>query len=144
MAEVEYDPVTYEIRPVHVTAVQEIGRALNPTLVAGQIEGGTVQGIGYALLEEVVMRDGRMANAQLTNYIVPTTMDAPRIDVVIMENRYRHGPFGAKGVGELPFDGARAGDRERGPSPRLRRPLAADDARAGDGGQEDRLRQVAQ
>ncbi len=106
VAEVEYDPVTYEIRPVHVTAVQEIGRALNPTLAAGQIEGGTAQGIGYALLEEVVMRDGRMANAQLTNYVVPTTRDAPRIDVVIMESRYRRGPFGAKGVGELPFDGA--------------------------------------
>jgi CO/xanthine dehydrogenase Mo-binding subunit len=106
VAEVEYDPVTYEVRPVHFTAVQEIGRALNPTLVAGQIEGGTAQGIGYALLEEVVMRDGRMANAQFTNYIVPTTLDTPRIDVVIVENPYRHGPFGAKGVGELPFDGA--------------------------------------
>ena len=106
VAEVEYDPVTYEVRPVRFTAVQDIGRALNPMLAAGQIEGGTVQGIGYALLEEVVMRDGRMANAQLTNYIVPTTMDAPAIDVVIVESAYRHGPFGAKGVGELPFDGA--------------------------------------
>jgi CO/xanthine dehydrogenase Mo-binding subunit len=106
VAEVQLDPVTYEIRPVAFTAVQEIGRALNPTLAAGQIEGGTAQGIGYALLEEVVMQDGRMANAQLTNYMVPTTMDAPRIDVAILERRYRHGPFGAKGVGELPFDGA--------------------------------------
>jgi CO/xanthine dehydrogenase Mo-binding subunit len=106
VAEVEYDPVTYEVRPVRFTAVQEIGRALHPTLAAGQIEGGTAQGIGYALLEEVVMRDGRMANAQLTNYVVPTTLDTPPIDVVIVENAYRHGPFGAKGVGELPFDGA--------------------------------------
>jgi CO/xanthine dehydrogenase Mo-binding subunit len=106
VAEVEFDPVTFEARPVRLTAVQEIGRALNPTLVAGQIEGGTAQGIGYALLEDVVLRDGRMVNAQLTNYIVPTTRDAPVIDVVILENPYRHGPFGAKGVGELPFDGA--------------------------------------
>jgi CO/xanthine dehydrogenase Mo-binding subunit len=106
VAEVEYDPVTYEVRPVRFTAVQDIGKALNPVLATGQIEGGTVQGIGYALLEDVVVRDGRMANAQLTNYIVPTTMDAPRIDVVIVENAYRYGPFGAKGVGELPFDGA--------------------------------------
>ena len=105
VAEVEYDPVTYEIRPVHITAVQEIGRALNPMLAAGQIEGGTAQGVGYALLEEVVMRDGHMANAQLTNYAAPTTMDTPRIDVVIQERPYRHGPFGAKGLGELPFDG---------------------------------------
>lgn len=106
VAEVEFDPVTYEIRPVHFTAVQEIGRVLNPVLAAGQIEGGTAQGIGYALLEEVVMRDGRMANAQLTNYIVPTTADTPRIDVVMLENPYAHGPYGAKGVGELPLDGA--------------------------------------
>ncbi|MBE3072147.1 MAG: molybdopterin-dependent oxidoreductase, partial [Acidobacteria bacterium] len=106
VAEVEFDPVTYEIRPVRMTAVQEFGRPINPMLAAGQIEGGTAQGVGYALLEEVVMRDGRMANAQLTNYLVPTTMDTPPIDVVIVENRYRHGPFGAKGVGELPFDGA--------------------------------------
>ena len=105
VAEIEFDPVTYEVRPVHFTAVQEIGRVLNPILAAGQIEGGTAQGLGYALLEEVVMRDGRMANAQLTNYIVPTTADTPRIDVVMLENPYPHGPYGAKGVGELPFDG---------------------------------------
>lgn len=105
VAEVQLDPVTYEIHPVRITAVQEIGKALNPTLAAGQIEGGTAQGLGYALLEEVVMRDGRMANAQLTNYAAPTTMDTPRIDVVIQERAYRHGPFGAKGLGELPFDG---------------------------------------
>ena len=106
VAEVEFDPVTYEVRPVQMTAVQEFGRPINPVLAAGQVEGGTAQGLGYALLEEVVMRDGRMANAQLTNYLVPTTRDTPPIDVVMVENRYRHGPFGAKGVGELPFDGA--------------------------------------
>jgi CO/xanthine dehydrogenase Mo-binding subunit len=89
-----------------MTAVQEFGRPINPVLAGGQIEGGTAQGIGYALLEEVVMRDGRMANARLTDYQVPTTMDTPPIDVVMIENRYRHGPFGAKGVGEMPFDGA--------------------------------------
>ena len=71
VVEVELDPVTYEVRPTRVTAVVEIGRAINPLMVAGQIEGGTAQGLGYALLEEVVMRDGRMANAQLTNYLDP-------------------------------------------------------------------------
>jgi CO/xanthine dehydrogenase Mo-binding subunit len=103
--EVERDPVTDEVRPTHVTTVQEIGKAIHPVLAAGQIEGGTAQGIGYALLEEVSMRDGRMANAQLTNYIVPTTLDTPEIDVTILENPYEHGPFGAKGVGEMPIDG---------------------------------------
>ncbi len=86
--------------------MQEIGKALHPQLAVGQVEGGTLQGIGYALLEEVVMRDGRMVNAQLTNYAVPTTADAPRMDTVLLENAYAHGPFGAKGIGELPFDGA--------------------------------------
>jgi CO/xanthine dehydrogenase Mo-binding subunit len=105
VVEVEKDPVTYEIRPTRITSVQEIGKAIHPTLAAGQIEGGTAQGIGYALLEEVAMRDGRMANAQLTNYIVPTTLDTPEIDVAILENPYEHGPFGAKGVGEMPIDG---------------------------------------
>jgi CO/xanthine dehydrogenase Mo-binding subunit len=105
VAEVEMDPDTYEIRPIHFTAVQDIGKAIHPTLVAGQIEGGTAQGIGYALLEEVVMRDGAMANAQMTNYIVPTTLDTPPMDVVIVETPSHHGPFGAKGVGEMPIDG---------------------------------------
>jgi CO/xanthine dehydrogenase Mo-binding subunit len=57
------------------------------------------------LLEEVVMRDGRMANAQLTNYIIPTPLDTPPIDTVILERPYRYGPFGGKGVGEMPIDG---------------------------------------
>jgi CO/xanthine dehydrogenase Mo-binding subunit len=103
--EIEIDRETFEVRPLAVTSVHEIGRAIHPTLALGQIEGGTAQGLGFALLEEVVIRDGRMANAQLTNYIVPTTLDTPRMDVVILENPYEHGPFGAKGVGEMPIDG---------------------------------------
>jgi CO/xanthine dehydrogenase Mo-binding subunit len=105
VAEVERDPVTFEVRPIRVTAVCEIGRAIHPVLAAGQIEGGTAQGIGYAILEEVSMRDGRMANAQMTNYVVPTTLDTPPIDVAILENPYLYGPGGAKGVGEMPIDG---------------------------------------
>ena len=105
VVEVELDPVTYEVRPTRVTAVVEIGRAVNPLMVAGQVEGATAQGLGYALLEEVVMREGRMANAQLTNYLVPTTLDTPPIDVTILESPCRQGPFGAKGVGEMPMSG---------------------------------------
>ena len=103
--EIERDPVTDEIRPVKVTTVHELGRAIHPLGVRGQIEGGTAQGLGFALTEEVVMRDGAMANAQLTNYLVPTTLDTPQMDVLILEKPYAHGPFGAKGVGEMPFDG---------------------------------------
>ncbi len=105
VAEVELDPVSYELRPTRVTAVAEIGRAVNPLMAAGQVEGGTAQGLGFALLEEVVMREGRVANAQLTNYLVPTTLDTPPIDVTILESPYRRGPFGAKGIGEMPMSG---------------------------------------
>jgi CO/xanthine dehydrogenase Mo-binding subunit len=105
VVEVEVDPITYQATPVAFTTVHEIGRAIHPLLAAGQIEGGSSQGLGYALLEEVVMRDGRMANAQLTNYIIPTTLDTPPMTVTILENPYKHGPFGAKGVGEMPIDG---------------------------------------
>ena len=105
VAEVQVDPVTWQVTPLAFTTVHEIGRAIHPRLALGQIEGGSAQGIGYALLEDVVMRDGRMANNQLTNYIIPTTLDTPRLDVVLLENPYPRGPFGAKGVGEMPIDG---------------------------------------
>ncbi|MGE5198648.1 MAG: xanthine dehydrogenase family protein molybdopterin-binding subunit, partial [Rhodospirillaceae bacterium] len=103
--EVERDPVTEEVRPIRVTTAHEVGKAIFPLGVRGQIEGGTAQGLGYALTEEVVMRGGAMANARLTDYIVPTTLDTPPMDVVLVEKPYAHGPWGAKGVGEMPFDG---------------------------------------
>ena len=105
VVELEVDPVTFEVRPINVTAVAEIGKAIHPMMAIGQIEGGTAQGIGYALTEEVVMKDGRMANAQLTNYIIATPLDAAPMDIGILEKPYQHGPFGAKGVGEMPIDG---------------------------------------
>jgi CO/xanthine dehydrogenase Mo-binding subunit len=105
VAEVELDPVTLEVRPVRLTAVVDVGKAIHPALAIGQIEGGSAQAIGYALLEHVVMRDGAMANGQLTNYVIPTTLDTPPIDVALVENPYPGGPFGAKGLGELPMDG---------------------------------------
>jgi CO/xanthine dehydrogenase Mo-binding subunit len=105
VAEVEVDPDTCEVRPLKITAVQEIGRAIHPALAKGQVEGGTGQGIGFATIEHVVMRDGAMANAQLTNYTIPTTLDTPRMDVILLENPYPGGPSGAKGIGELPIDG---------------------------------------
>ncbi len=105
VVELEVDPDTFDVRLIAVTAVQEFGRPIHPALARGQIEGGTVQGLGYALLERVVMKNGAMANAQLTNYTIPTTLDVPDIDVVMLENPYPGGPFGAKGLGELPMDG---------------------------------------
>lgn len=105
VAEVELDPVTLEVRPLRLTAVIDVGKAIHPALAVGQIEGGTAQALGFALLEHVVMRDGAMANAQLTNYTIPTSLDTPPIDVVLVENPYPGGPYGAKGLGELPMDG---------------------------------------
>jgi CO/xanthine dehydrogenase Mo-binding subunit len=105
VVELEVDRDTWEVKPIAFTSVHEIGKAIHPMLTLGQIEGGSAQGLGYALLEEVVMRDGRMANASLTNYIIPTTLDTPPMDIVVLENPYKHGPFGAKGVGEMPIDG---------------------------------------
>jgi CO/xanthine dehydrogenase Mo-binding subunit len=86
-------------------AVQEVGTVIHPVLAAGQIEGGVAQAIGYALYEDVVWRDGRMANAQMTNYVMPTSMDLPSIRVFFEEQPYAHGAAGAKGIGELPMDG---------------------------------------
>ncbi|HUK34465.1 MAG TPA: molybdopterin cofactor-binding domain-containing protein, partial [Vicinamibacterales bacterium] len=105
VVEVDVDPVTWQVTPVKLTSVHEIGKAIHPLLAVGQIEGGSAQGLGWALLEDVVMRDGRMANNSFTNYIVPTTLDTPDMDVVVLERPYANGPFGAKGVGEMPIDG---------------------------------------
>ena len=105
VAEVRLDRDTYEVRATKLTLVQEFGRALNPVLARGQIEGGTAQGIGWALTEHVAMREGAMANAQFTDYCIPTTLDTPPLQTHIVENPYPHGACGAKGVGELPMSG---------------------------------------
>src|SRR6185436_11868338 len=105
VAEVELDPDTYEVKPLKITSVSDIGRAIHPAMALGQIEGGTGQGAGFALIEQVVMKNGAMANSQLTNYTIPTTLDTPEMDVVLLENPFPEGPFGAKGLGELPIDG---------------------------------------
>lgn len=106
VAEVSFDELTYEARVEDFVALQEVGRVLNPVLAAGQIEGGVAQAIGFTLFENVVWKEGRMANNQMTNYIIPTPADIPPIRVFFEENPYAYGPGGAKGIGELPMDGA--------------------------------------
>jgi CO/xanthine dehydrogenase Mo-binding subunit len=105
VAEVSVDTLTYETRVEDFLALQEVGRVIHPVLATGQIEGGVLQAIGWALYENVVWRDGRMANSQMTNYIIPTTADVPTIRVLFEEVPYAYGPMGAKGIGELPMDG---------------------------------------
>jgi CO/xanthine dehydrogenase Mo-binding subunit len=106
VAEVSVDTLTYETRVDDFVAVQEVGKVVHPILAAGQIEGGVAQAIGFALYENVVWRDGRMVNNQMTNYIMPTSADLPPIRVYFEEQPYQYGPAGgAKGIGELPLDG---------------------------------------
>ena len=104
VAEVSVDTLTGEARVDDFVAVQEVGTVINPVLASGQIEGGVAQAIGFALYENVVWQEGRMANNQMTNYIMPTSMDVPRIRVHFEELPYAYGPAGAKGLGELPMD----------------------------------------
>jgi CO/xanthine dehydrogenase Mo-binding subunit len=105
VAEVTVDTATYGVTVDDFVALQEVGKVLHPVLAAGQIEGGVAQGIGYALYEKVVWKQGRMANSQMTNYIIPTSQDIPPIRVYFEEIPYPYGPYGAKGIGELPMDG---------------------------------------
>jgi CO/xanthine dehydrogenase Mo-binding subunit len=105
VAEVTVDTVTGEVQVDNFTAVQEVGRVINPVLASGQIEGGIVQALGFALLEKSVWSEGSMVNNQMTNYIIPTAVDVPPIQVLFEEVPYEHGAMGAKGIGELPMDG---------------------------------------
>jgi len=97
---------TCEISVLKVTNASDVGRAIHPIMAEGQIEGGTLQAVGYATIEEVVLQNGRMVNDRLTNYLIPTSVDAPEIETILVESEYPYGPFGAKGIGELPMDGA--------------------------------------
>jgi CO/xanthine dehydrogenase Mo-binding subunit len=106
VAEVVVDPDTLAVKPLEITAVCEVGRAIHPRLCAGQIEGGTLQAVGWALIEEVKLDAGRYLNDRLATYILPTAKDSPKIEVHLLERPWEGGPFGAKGVGELPMDGA--------------------------------------
>jgi CO/xanthine dehydrogenase Mo-binding subunit len=105
VAQVAVDTVTYSAEVEEFWSVQEVGRVINPVLAGGQIEGGIAQGIGFALYEKVVLQNGRMANSQMTNYIMPTAEDVPPIHVYFEEILFGHGGCGAKGLGELPHDG---------------------------------------
>jgi len=105
IAEVTVDLTSYSVTVDDFVALQEVGRVLHPVLARGQITGGVAQGIGYALYEKVVWRNGRIQNGQMTNYIMPTSADLPPIRVYFEELGNVHGAFGAKGIGELPMDG---------------------------------------
>lgn len=104
--EIEIDEATGKITPLEVWSAHDIGKAINPASVAGQVEGGVVQGIGFALYEEMVWDTGRLANPSLMDYKIAGTMDAPpKINTILIEEADESGPFGAKGIGEPPIVG---------------------------------------
>jgi CO/xanthine dehydrogenase Mo-binding subunit len=105
LVDLEVDTDTGEVRYHRLITATDVGRAINPVLVSGQIEGGAMQALGWATLEEVVRDEqGGMKNDRLTNYIIPTSLDAPELVTRLIEIPYANGPFGAKGVGEIPLD----------------------------------------
>jgi CO/xanthine dehydrogenase Mo-binding subunit len=104
VVDVEVDPETGHVKVLRYTAVQDVGRAIHPSYVEGQIQGGSVQGIGWALNEEYIYdKNGRLDNGTFLDYRVPVASDLPKIDTVLVEVPNPRHPFGAKGVGEVPI-----------------------------------------
>ena len=83
-------------------AAFDVGKAINPRAVEGQIEGGVAMGLGYALMEEIALEDGHIQNLHLGEYLIPTSLDVPPIKPIILEVENKYGPYGAKGIGEMP------------------------------------------
>lgn len=98
--DVSVDTDTGIVEVLHVYTAADIGKAINPQNAEGQVEGGTVQGMGMALMEEQVIKEGKTLNADLTGYLVPTSMDIPHFSTRFIENEDSDGPYGAKGIGE--------------------------------------------
>jgi len=104
IATVEVDPGTGRVHLLDLVAAQDVGRALNPMLVEGQIQGGATQSIAYGMMEGMIYdEEGRVRNANLLDYAIPTAPDMPDIRTVLVEEGCEHGPYGAKGVGEPPI-----------------------------------------
>jgi CO/xanthine dehydrogenase Mo-binding subunit len=104
VAEVEVDLDTAEVAVLSVVAADDVGRVIHRVLCEGQVEGGTLQAVGYATIEEIKLLDGRYLNDRLATYIIPTSLDAPRLETILVEAPFVDAPHGAKGVGELPMD----------------------------------------
>ncbi len=104
VARVDVDLDTGEVHVRDVVAADDVGKVIHPVMAEGQVEGGTLQAVGYATIEEIKLRDGRYLNDRLATYIIPTALDAPRIHAILVEAPFPHAPHGAKGIGELPMD----------------------------------------
>ena len=108
VVEVDVDMDTFNVALLRATTVFDAGKAINPQTAVGQFEGGTLQSLGYGGLEAIKYESGKILNDRFTTYIIPTSEDCPEYQTEIVEIPYSHGPFGAKGIGELSCDGAAA------------------------------------
>jgi len=105
VVEVEVSKITYEVNVVGSWSVYDVGKAIDERIILGQADGGHLQGIGYGYLEVMRHKDGRIEHKNVTDYIIPTSVDTPVMETVLMDNPYPLGPYGAKGAGELPLVG---------------------------------------
>lgn len=108
VTEVEVDRASFEVETKGVWTIHEVGRAIDEQIVHGQVNGGVIQALGYASLEKLELKEGRFYQNTLADYMIPTSLDFPPVYSKLVENPYEYGPFGAKGLGELVFDGAAA------------------------------------
>src|SRR2546427_296669 len=111
-AEVEVDLETGSLRVLKYTAAHDVGRAINPQSVEGQIQGGAVQGLGYGLMEEVIVEDGINLTTSFASYLIPSAADVPDVEPIVVEAGEGVGPFGARGIGEPPIGPPAAADRK--------------------------------
>jgi 4-hydroxybenzoyl-CoA reductase alpha subunit len=103
VVEVEVDLETGYVKPINVAAAHDLGKTINPACAEGQIEGGVVQGIGFALTEKILWEGGKIINGNFLGYRIPTSLDVPPIKTILVESNDPNGPFGAKGLGEAPI-----------------------------------------
>ncbi|HHY93601.1 MAG TPA: xanthine dehydrogenase family protein molybdopterin-binding subunit, partial [Firmicutes bacterium] len=101
IAEVAVDPSTGQVEVLRLVSCQDVGREINPRLLRGQVGGGVQMGLGYALMEELILEEGRIQTRNLSQYIVPTVLDVPELESLTVEVPDPTGPYGAKGVGEM-------------------------------------------
>ena len=100
VVDVEVDTDTGDITVLRVAAAHDVGRAINPMMIEQQVEGAVAQGLGYGMMEEVILDKGVTRTPSFTKYLIPTVLDMPHVDTFIVEDPAERGPFGAKGVGE--------------------------------------------
>ena len=105
IVEVEVNPLTYQVDIKEVWSIYDVGKAIDERIVLGQADGGITQGIAYGYLEKMEIKDGRILHKNLTDYIIPTSVDVAPTKTYIFDNPYAFGPYGAKGVGELSLVG---------------------------------------